>query len=63
MRKTEENPEYYEIVIYKKGCFILILTFILLIWIVYNLVSCGPIKNKPICDAYSTGNTNHRPGK
>jgi len=62
MRKTEDCPQYYEI----KGCFksfIYLILFFSIIIFLFFLISCGPIKNKTKCDAYHTGNTNHRPGK
>lgn len=65
MRKTEEQPDKYEI-FETKGCFknlIFLLLFFSIIILLFFFLSCGHVKNKSKCDAYHTGNTNHKPGE
>ena len=60
MRKTEESPEHYENFEKQIGCAFVFMIFIILIMFVY---ACVKIKQSENCEAYHTGNTNHRPGK
>jgi hypothetical protein len=60
MRKTEENPEHYENFEKYNGYAFMFMIFIMLIMIVY---ACVKIKQSENCEAYHTGNTNHKRGK
>lgn len=66
MRKTEESPQHYDLKEQKRGCAIILMFIILVVNIVLLLClfgSCGKLKQSKNCEAYHTGNTNHRPGK
>lgn len=67
MRKTEENPEYYDVDENDGlGCAMLLVrllgvaVFTLLLWF---FTCCGKVKQGANCEAYHTGNTNHKAGR
>lgn len=65
MRKTESEPDKYEI-FEVKGCFksiIYLILFFSIIIFLFFFIACGHVKQGEKCEAYHTGNTNHKPGK
>lgn len=59
MRKTELEPELYELE--NKGCLgasIFIIIAILVTIIAWSFVSCGHVKKSTKCEAYHSGNPN-----
>ena len=66
MRKTEETPEHYELLEQNSGCAIasaFVIVALSIILIVWSFVGCGKVKQGANCEAYHTGNTNHKSGK